>query len=87
MLGFFTRLWWAITANEDFEKEVIARKREREDKERESRRYNLDLCYKHRQEHNHSHFSEKNCDYCKLLKERDRLEAELLTRRRINGQS
>lgn len=35
----------------------------------ESRKNNLNLCYKHRQEHNHSHYSEQNCDYCNLLKE------------------
>ena len=27
----------------------------------------LKLCLKHKQEENHSHFAEENCDYCKLL--------------------
>jgi hypothetical protein len=33
----------------------------------ETKHHNLNLCYKHRQEQNRSHYSEKNCDYCKLL--------------------
>ena len=28
---------------------------------------NLNLCWDHQQEDNHSHFSKHNCDYCKLL--------------------
>lgn len=30
--------------------------------------FRLNLCFKHRQEANHSHFHEDNCNYCKLLK-------------------
>ena len=37
-------------------------------KEESTRHNNLNLCYKHRQERNRSHFSEPSCDYCKLLK-------------------
>jgi hypothetical protein len=28
--------------------------------------HRLNLCYAHRQEQNHSHYSSHNCDHCKL---------------------
>lgn len=51
-------------------------KKEFEEKLKEEARLEksrLNLCFKHRQERNHSHFSEGNCDYCKLLKELETL--------------
>jgi hypothetical protein len=33
-----------------------------------AREHHLNLCLKHQQEGNRSHFAEHNCDYCKLLK-------------------
>lgn len=40
----------------------------------ESRKHHLNLCIKHQQEQNRSHFSEHNCDYCKALKRIKELE-------------
>lgn len=42
-----------------------------EKRKAESRKDNLMLCVKHKQEHEISHYDEINCDYCKLLKQRD----------------
>jgi hypothetical protein len=47
-------------------------KKQREEFERlkrEEKKYNLNLCKKHQQERNFSHYSEKNCHYCQLQKE------------------
>lgn len=43
------------------------------EKERELTKDNLNLCVRHQQEKNHSHFSPKNCHYCQLLDENHRL--------------
>ena len=48
---------------------VEAEQRKKEDELRESTRYNLDLCFLHRQESNLSHHSPHNCDHCKTLAE------------------
>ena len=37
----------------------------------------LNLCIKHKQESNGSHYAECNCDYCKLLAEVERLNYQL----------
>lgn len=41
-------------------------KRKKEQEEFESKAKILNLCYAHRQEEYHSHYSTHNCDYCKL---------------------
>ena len=54
-------------------KELLEEKKQAKlNAEREADKHRLKLCFKHRQEPNHSHYSEKNCDYCKL-------QAQLLT--------
>ena len=53
----------------EIEKLLKVQEQEEKDRIREGSRYNLKLCVKHRQEVNKSHYSEKNCDHCKLLEE------------------
>jgi hypothetical protein len=48
-------------------------RRRKADIEFEARKNHLHLCPKHKQECNHSHYAEHNCDYCKLLEENKRL--------------
>lgn len=68
MINFIKRLLLIFTYPGEL-KEVLEEKRMKKIKQqRESERHNLNLCFKHRQEKNHSHFSEQNCDYCKLLR-------------------
>lgn len=54
-------------------KTLLTKLKELEDEQAETERlknkHRLKLCYKHRQEQNHSHYSPKNCDYCKLLQQ------------------
>lgn len=69
MYELLLRLKWALTADQDFLEQVRVRRVAREEAEREARKHHLNLCAKHQQEQNHSHYSEKNCDYCKLLKQ------------------
>jgi len=63
----FKRLMYLFTAGPELDSLIKKEKQERELAEFESNRYRLHLCYKHRQEPNHSHYSAHNCDYCKLL--------------------
>jgi len=55
-----------FTHGPELEQVLEEKKRVKDDAEREANAHRLNLCYKHRQEQNHSHFSEHNCDYCKL---------------------
>lgn len=53
----------------------IRKKQEAKDREDDLNR--LKLCFKHRQEKNHSRFSEHNCDYCNLLKKNEELKKDI----------
>ena len=66
MVGFLTRLWWAVTGNQGFIEAVKKEQQKIDAVKREQNRHRLDLCFKHRQEPNRSHFSEQNCHYCQL---------------------
>lgn len=46
-------------------------KDENEEQGRLERTHHLKLCKKHQQEQHRSPYSEKNCDYCKLLNQLD----------------
>jgi hypothetical protein len=61
-IGIVIKNWSHI--DELLRKEAIKKELER----READRYRLRLCYMHRQERNRSVYSQKNCDYCILLK-------------------
>lgn len=58
---------YSAEIDELLKEQLDERRRAKENAEREERRHMLNLCYKHRQEPNHSHFAEHNCDYCKAL--------------------
>lgn len=47
---------------------------ERAEKDRRARLHHLNLCVKHQQESNRSHYTEKNCHYCQLQAKIDHLE-------------
>ena len=66
MKQFFRRLWYVFTATKELDALVEAERKRIEAIEREDQRYRLDLCHKHRQEPNHSDYSERNCNYCQL---------------------
>lgn len=67
MKRFIKRLWLALTYGPELEEVLIIRRREAEGKRREDDQHRLHLCYRHRQERNHSHYAEHNCDHCKVL--------------------
>lgn len=54
--------------------EILQRRRLEKSVERAKEdRHQLNLCYRHRQEEKHSHYSDHNCDYCKALKGKRRI--------------
>lgn len=71
MINFFRKLQYVFQYGTELnsillkERQEIANEASRIEHERV--KHHLDLCYKHQQEAKHSHYSEKNCDYCKLL--------------------
>jgi hypothetical protein len=73
MFFIFKRIWLALTYGPELD--VVAKKirEEKEKRQKELERHHLKLCFKHQQEKRYSHFSEHNCDYCKLLKKYDAL--------------
>ncbi len=62
----FKRLKYLLTAPAELDELIEDIKTKAADEERIANRSRLDLCYRHRQEQNNSHFSPHNCDYCKL---------------------
>ena len=65
---FFDKLKLLFTHDKELEILVKNMKKRRIREERESKAKNLSLCYDHKQEQNHSIYSEANCDYCKAQK-------------------
>lgn len=68
----FRKLWLVFKYGPELEALPDEKRQKRELAEWEATRHNLRLCYKHRQERNHSQYNEQNCDYCKLLKKVER---------------
>jgi len=62
------RLKLLFTYGPELDQVLTQLRKANEEREREQNRHRLDLCFKHRQEPKRSHFSEHNCDYCKLLR-------------------
>jgi hypothetical protein len=71
MFGLFKKLRFVLTYGPEIDsvltRERISIQAGHTERERERKRHHLNLCTKHQQEGNHSHFSEHNCDHCKLL--------------------
>lgn len=67
-MSIFKRLMFLLTAGPEIDAIIKEEKRKALIKAHEDNAHRLNLCYKHRQEQNHSHFSSHNCDYCKLEK-------------------
>lgn len=78
----FKRLIYLITAGDALDELIKEEKRKAYDLKQENNRYRLDLCYKHRQEQNHSHFSPNNCAYCKLEAKKNALKLQVSSLRR-----
>lgn len=81
-MNFFTRLIYLFTAKAEVEELILDKRAEMLQQEHENNRYRLNLCYKHRQEQNHSHYSEQNCHYCQLQNHSDGQHSEIV---RITG--
>jgi len=67
MKNFLIALKLLFTNFEEIKEYIRKRQNEKDDIERRSRMYNLDLCFEHRQEQNRSHYAHHNCAYCKAL--------------------
>lgn len=66
MHKFLKRLKYVLFAGDALDALIKQEQRKIEDAEREANRHRLQLCFKHRQEPNHSDYGENNCDYCRL---------------------
>jgi hypothetical protein len=69
MITFFKNLHLLFTYGPELTEVVETIRKNREEKEMEDKRYNLNLCFNHQQEEYHSNYAEMNCDYCKLVKQ------------------
>jgi len=67
-MNFFKRIYLLFTYGKELDQVLKEKRQELLKIERENNKHRLNLCYKHRQEPYFSHYSEDNCDYCKLLK-------------------
>lgn len=67
-MNILKKLNLIFTYGNELEQVLKDVKKKKEDEAFKACANHLNLCLKHQQERNHSHFSEKNCDYCKLLK-------------------
>lgn len=67
MIAFFRKLSLIFKYGDELETLLQNIRKEQRKKEREAKRHHLKLCIKHQQEQYRSHYSEHNCDYCKLL--------------------
>jgi hypothetical protein len=67
-MKWLNRLKLVFTYGEELDQVLIEKRRLKEEQIREEQKYHLNLCKKHQQESNHSHFSENNCHFCQLLK-------------------
>lgn len=65
----FRKLKLLFTYGTELEQVLIELRRKNEDKEREAKRYYLNLCAKHQPCSPGSIYAEHNCDHCALLKE------------------
>ena len=65
-MSMLKRLQYVFTAGPELDNLIKAERRRIEDEEHKKRAHHLNLCEKHQQEHHRSHYSEANCDYCKL---------------------
>lgn len=72
-MNFIARLRLVLTYGPEIKQILQERRREQERKQAEEHKYRLNLCYKHRQEQNRSHFAEHNCHYCQAQGEIGRL--------------
>ena len=72
-VSYLARLLLMFTAGTELDEIIAEKKRVKADKERDSKKDNLNLCYNHRQEQNRSHYAGSNCDHCKLQEECKRL--------------
>jgi len=66
IIKYHDMLMLILNYGPELEELLKEKKQERLEAECEANAHRLNLCFKHRQEQNHSHFSEHNCDYCKL---------------------
>lgn len=67
MDNFFQRLIYVFRCGPELAELLAHKEEEIRQRDYAATKDNLNLCFKHQQERNHSHFSEHNCDYCKLL--------------------
>ena len=71
MINFFHKLRLLFQYGPELNSLLLKERQELADEsiriEHERTKDHLQLCYSHQQENKHSHYGERNCDYCKLL--------------------
>lgn len=79
MLELIKKLILVFKYGTEIETFLIKIREEAEKRERIAKKDNLKLCLGHKQEETHSHYSEHNCDYCKLKKELETTKNRLIS--------
>lgn len=77
---FFKKLLFVFRYGDEILSLIKKENEEKREADRKLRQYNLNLCLAHQQERNRSHYSEHNCDYCKLQKEISNLKKQIISR-------
>lgn len=68
MITLLKRLTLIFSYGKELDEILMEKRMNKLMEEQKARKFNLKLCLKHKQEQNKSHYSEHNCDYCKLAK-------------------
>ena len=74
---FLQRAKFLFKRGDELDEIIQAEAREEKRKAIEATMHNLNLCKKHKQEHNHSEFAENNCDHCNMIAEIEDLNWQL----------
>lgn len=83
MKTLLKRLRYLLTAPAELDGLIEELKKKKQAAEIEANRHCLNLCFKHRQERNRSHYCEANCHYCQLQNYSESLHTELISTRRL----
>ena len=70
-MNLLKRLRYIWAAPDELDALIEAEHKRLEQERIDAEKDRLRLCYRHRQEENHAHYDEKNCDYCNLERQVD----------------
>lgn len=69
MFKIFQKIKILFIFGPELEELVKKLKKDKQKALQNARKHNLNLCFDHKQERNHSFYSKQNCDYCRMQNE------------------